>query len=99
MAAADSATVERHEPPAAGRPPDRRLRVRRPLRRDPADRGRRDGLRRDRAGGRWRRGLARRRRPRRLLRHPEPALLVLVRPQPGLELVLLAATGDPGLPP
>ena len=47
--AADSATVERHEPSAAGRPPDRRHRVRRPRRRDPADRGRPRRLRRDRA--------------------------------------------------
>ena len=61
------------------------VRLRRSLRRDQARRGRRDRLRRDREGRRRRRHLARQHLPRRLLRHPEPALLVLLRAQPRLE--------------
>ena len=64
--------------------PHRRRRLRRPLRRDQAAGGRRDRLPRHREGRRRRRHLARQHLPRRGLRRPEPALLVLLRAQPRL---------------
>ncbi len=85
--------------PVARRPPDRRVRFRRALCGDQARRGRRDRLPGDREGRRRRRHLARQHLPRCLLRHPEPALLVLLRAQPRLVVVVLPAARDPGLPP
>ena len=60
--------------------------------------GRRDRLPRGREGQRRRRHLARQHLPRRRLRRPEPALLVLLRAEPRVVVVVLPAAGDPGLP-
>ena len=54
--------------------------------------------RRARAGRRRRRHLAGQQLPRLPLRRPVPPLLVLVRPEPGLDRDLLAPARDPGLP-
>ena len=85
--------------PAVSQAPGRRRRLRRPLRGDQAAGGRRDRLPGHREGRRRRRHLARQHLPRRRLRRPEPALLVLLRAQPRLVDVVLPAAGDPGLPP
>ena len=68
----------------AGRPPDRRRRLRRPRRRDQARRGRRARLRRHREGQRRRRHVAHQHLPGCGVRRPEPAVLLLLRPQPRL---------------
>ena len=60
-----------------------------PVRGDQAGRVRRDRLRRHRARPRRGRHVARQHLSRCVLRHPEPALLVLVRPQPRVDLVVL----------
>ncbi len=52
-----------------------------------------------RAGQRGRRHLARQHLPRRGVRRPVPPVLVLLRAQPEVVAFVLAAAGDPGLPP
>ena len=76
-----------------------RRRLRRARHRDQAPGGRRARLPGRRARPGRRRHLARQHLPRRRLRRPLAALLVLVRAQPGLDPVLLPAAGDPGLHP
>ena len=89
-----------HEP-RARRPPrggHRRERLLRARHGDPSAPGGRGQLPDLRAPRRRRRHLAGQLLPRLRLRRPEPPLLVLVRPEPGLEPLLLGPAGDPRLP-
>src|SRR3981189_224577 len=75
--------------------PDRRDRVRRAGHRDRAEAGRLREFYAPRTSRRDRRGLAGKHLPRRGLRHPVTAVLVLLRTQSTLAEAVLAAAGDP----